>query len=63
MKVKNISPQTKKTIIKASIFAACAIIALSLTYWALIVFWLNDIVNIPYISYRYTLQNQDREVK
>ncbi len=62
MKVKNISPQTKKTIIKASIFAACAIIALSLTYWALIVFWLNDIVNIPYISYRYTLQNQDREV-
>lgn len=62
MKVKKISPQTKKTIIKASIFAACAIIALSLTYWALIVFWLNDIVNIPYISYRYTLQDQDREV-
>ena len=62
MQLKKISPQTKKTIIKASIFAAVAIIALSLTYWALIVFWLNDIVNIPFISYRYTLQDQDREV-
>ena len=62
MNVKKISPQTKKTIIKASIFAAVAIIALSLTYWALIVFWLNDIVNIPFISYRYTLQDRNREV-
>lgn len=59
---KKLSHEMKKKIWTGSIVGAIAIIVIALSYWAMITFWLNNIVNIPYISYRYQLQEGNREV-